>query len=35
MRAETAPVSHAIQAIIDQGDRVGAPGTITDAILEL
>jgi hypothetical protein len=35
MRTETAPVSHAIQAIIDHGDRVGAPGTITDAILEL
>jgi hypothetical protein len=35
MRAETAPVSHAIQAIIDQGDAPRAPGAITDAILEL
>jgi hypothetical protein len=35
MRAETAPVSHAIQAIIDQGDPPRAPGAITDAILEL
>ncbi len=35
MRAETAPVSHAIQAIIDQADQVRAPGAISDAILEL
>ena len=35
MRPETAPVSHAIQAIIEQGDQVRAQGVITDAILEL
>lgn len=35
MRAETAPVSHAIEAIIDQSDQVRTPSAITDVIVEL
>jgi hypothetical protein len=35
MRAETVPVSHPVQAIIDRGDPPRAPGVISDAILEL
>ncbi len=35
MRAESAPVSHAIEAIIDGGDQARAPAAITDVIVEL
>jgi hypothetical protein len=35
MRTETAPVFHAIEAIIDQGDQVRTPSAITDVIVEL